>query len=1415
MGSFLVVLACFIALNTATPQSANGPNERSHLTYDQTLGSYDFSWWGKPGRTYFIQQSDDLLSWEYVPLIESGGDDALAWTFTSNKPKFFLRLQHSDIPTTDPFAADFDSDHVGNLDEVQQGTDPLHFADSDGDGLADDWEYKHFGPLPSGPGDDPDGDGLTNLQEYTYYSDPMDFGNRAGSTFGDSDHNGLDDWWEILYFGHLGNDPNQAVALKDGLTLKQIFDHDLDLTASSTVGDDIPDGWKIAHGLDAAHSNLMNEDVDGDGLTNGDEFDAGTNPQGAAGWDTDGDGIPDGSDLYPLIPNPSPAQNVRVAVPSVDEPEDPPQPDYTKVELRWDAALNGPTGYRVERRADSDVWQLLATVSAGTRTHSDDSLLASRHYEYRVTALKDAGGQHLEAEAASAEYRVPLNVRLLVKRAYISRWKDGDTEFVDPSTPPKYYLARTETANFSTLESHGESSRSTDQTLSLTTTIIPAPHGISEVGSYDRVEVYHEDLFEYTETEHEWSTYYMQVTGRSKGNLTCISIGSEDGGYTRTVEQDGTTWMGSDSDSGAFHLETTYQPYGENAIWMGENFDLTKGSLAYSGSSTYDAFVGEDGSNTTYVDRSTCASNGEWTGTRHWSRPAGDAYPADQDTYPISDPAWDEGAWYRNRAMVAGDTMDRPRWSGTGGGWYIYERDFFGVLSTTPTTRVFRDGIVTLSQEYATDDFVTDVLNDLPDYPEEWDADFMWWSTYGWGYSMWGAWYPDYPGSGWLLAERDLSVNEDRFAIGKVTYKFTANPSANKTVHWYEVFVPEDDPSTEDVDESTQVEILAERTWTLTGGQNESEEYEIAEAVDDPREGHYTILFEPVHIGVAGIGEAGKDVAGQDSAPGKVVLINDGDADSDGIVDYADGFDLNNQIADDDTCAGAAFTRIDISFVSFDSENAKVKFTYDASNPKAVSSSGTNRYVLPNTGKVRLWTKDASSARNADTVKQGGDYVQPGVEYSLEDFGIGTDASSLTLYVEAVKVSDAVADIPIKVEVDPDGASGFVWSDQLRFTNVNYHFEATGYQSAETFVVNHLVPSDVLNFDAWVARYGLTPSSYGLYRIAVEDPRANINAVRLNNIPIPVTRQGASLKSDSFVCLRPGSVGKPQPAGQTALLIPVAGDFAHLEWNPDEQPPVKPRLKRLTGPDNDLSKFIGEVSEEMKNANSQLTGADFGRDFEARVTVKVKAVNDGRWLQSVRVHNETNEIMSLDRNLTPTTSPPINNTTEIDFVRLKRGHNMKVGDIWDMSKAEFIHELKGSVSGTLTRDQYERLVRLAGDDTQKLLVHQPKWINTGTGWIEPPRYKYTGYILKSLVIGGAAWGLYTMPANASEALDGFQAAHENYLNAPGNYYWKTEMKRLRSAYLDAVVLEPASRFLIQIEERDEWIDDLTTYINTH
>ncbi|HXO51137.1 MAG TPA: Ig-like domain-containing protein, partial [Mycobacterium sp.] len=71
--------------------------------------------------------------------------------------------------------------------------------------------------------------------------------------------------------------------------------------AGSTAGDGIPDDWKVAHGLDPNDPYVAMEDPDHDGLTNLEEYQAGTDPNNP---DTDGDGLSDGDEVHVYHTNP-------------------------------------------------------------------------------------------------------------------------------------------------------------------------------------------------------------------------------------------------------------------------------------------------------------------------------------------------------------------------------------------------------------------------------------------------------------------------------------------------------------------------------------------------------------------------------------------------------------------------------------------------------------------------------------------------------------------------------------------------------------------------------------------------------------------------------------------------------------------------------------------------------------------------------------------------------------------------------------------------------------------------------------------------------------------------------------------------------------------------------------------------------
>lgn len=113
-------------------QAVNDQNEGSVLHLDAGTGAFRFSWNGTTGRTYFIQYSETLMSWAYLPIIEQGSGESLAYglTVSSGTSKFFLRLRYTDQPATDPYTADFDGDGIPNGWEIENSLNPFDAADA-------------------------------------------------------------------------------------------------------------------------------------------------------------------------------------------------------------------------------------------------------------------------------------------------------------------------------------------------------------------------------------------------------------------------------------------------------------------------------------------------------------------------------------------------------------------------------------------------------------------------------------------------------------------------------------------------------------------------------------------------------------------------------------------------------------------------------------------------------------------------------------------------------------------------------------------------------------------------------------------------------------------------------------------------------------------------------------------------------------------------------------------------------------------------------------------------------------------------------------------------------------------------------------------------------------------------------------
>ncbi len=107
----------------------------------------------------------------------------------------------------------------------------------------------------------------------------------------DSDHDGMDDDWERKHGLIVGVNDAALDPDGDGLSNLQEFQLGTDPQKADTDGDGLNDGAEV----NTYHTNPTSADTDGDGLNDGDEINLyHTNPLVA---DTDGDGFPDGMEV--------------------------------------------------------------------------------------------------------------------------------------------------------------------------------------------------------------------------------------------------------------------------------------------------------------------------------------------------------------------------------------------------------------------------------------------------------------------------------------------------------------------------------------------------------------------------------------------------------------------------------------------------------------------------------------------------------------------------------------------------------------------------------------------------------------------------------------------------------------------------------------------------------------------------------------------------------------------------------------------------------------------------------------------------------------------------------------------------------------------------------------------------------------
>jgi len=249
------------------------------------------------GYARFYGAGVDMGCYEFGDLdinLDSDGDGMADW--------FEYRYGLDPLDPNDG-GLDNDSDGLTNIGEYENGADPTN-PDTDSDGLSDGDEIS-FGTDPTNP--DTDGDSMPDLYEVENGLNPI-----ADDTGGDLDDDGLTNFEEFT----IGTEPDNPDTDSDGLSDGDEIPIGTDPLNPDTDGDGLsdgdevsagtnpvyfdtdndllPDGWEVKNGLDPLDADDINGDTDGDGLTLLKEMIYDTNPTKA---DTDGDGTNDGAEV--------------------------------------------------------------------------------------------------------------------------------------------------------------------------------------------------------------------------------------------------------------------------------------------------------------------------------------------------------------------------------------------------------------------------------------------------------------------------------------------------------------------------------------------------------------------------------------------------------------------------------------------------------------------------------------------------------------------------------------------------------------------------------------------------------------------------------------------------------------------------------------------------------------------------------------------------------------------------------------------------------------------------------------------------------------------------------------------------------------------------------------------------------------
>jgi Concanavalin A-like lectin/glucanases superfamily/Immunoglobulin domain len=154
--------------------------------------------------------------------------------------------------------------------------------------------------------------------------------------------------------------------------------------------------------------------------------------------------------------------------------------------------------------------------------------------------------------------------------------------------------------------------------------------------------------------------------------------------------------------------------------------------------------------------------------------------------------------------------------------------------------------------------------------------------------------------------------------------------------------------------------------------------------------------------------------------PGKIIAVNDADANENGIPGFAEGFSWGGggEASNDRFVPLVLEIPSDVNIA-----DCQLRITYSASDPSGVTHAGTPVLWQPAPGNLRIWTKDGNQPRDMNSANDPdwpGDYVEPGLYSDVTTLGFSTDTRVVTFYVEGIAPS-ALGALEIAATLYADG----------------------------------------------------------------------------------------------------------------------------------------------------------------------------------------------------------------------------------------------------------------------------------------------------------------------------------------------------------------------------------------------------------